>query len=335
MSSSPYSPIQNTSKTLSFFNPSPSPQKSPQKPLVNSAPASLAARLAQKALREEEENTPPINISPRQEPPTPALSSSPATPLPTRALSPLTPFASAATPDESTPEFAGRPFGVTQPHAPTKLGPIFRKESVFQKPIPQQINFAPYILNGLAHFTGAYKAPNGKTHYIIRQTRETSCGATSLLMLYTSQIPESSWGVKATDSGLSKKFWTQYASFGGTTLDQLEDFGNTKINLKAHKLRLIKIKNPKKHETADEAISFLKEQLSKIKQPVIFFLGNKEFSGHWIVIDQFDGDNFYIRDPYTAKAYEVSGKELFETATDYCVDLLSLEKAKREEGKAL
>jgi len=148
----------------------------------------------------------------------------------------------------------------------------------------------------------------GTFHNTIKQQNGQSCGATALFMLYTDLVRSQETTMK-----LPMDFWDWYARCDLTQGKDLIYQAKTHTNLlkRGFKLSSTTLNISKRSDP-----TLIKLLLSK-GYPVICSITHKEIAGHWIVIDHFEGEHFYVRDPFVGKAYRITAKELLEnTAGD-------------------
>lgn len=285
---------------------------SPAKPSADTPPpASLTAKMEKLALEEARDAYAASSLSAA----TPVTAHSRSMTLQTPS-----PLSEKPSTNFSTPEVDRPPL----PLLPSRPGHTQSKErpkTIFDTPLASTPQ--PTIqLKQHASLAHTYKTPNQETHYLITQKRDTSCGATAFLMLYTSVMQCKRTPPKAMGTHLTNEFWSWYTTCDLAHYTEIIAHGNPV--LKPHGLRLKeRVLNGQDKENT---LSFLIHQLTITKNPVLFSLSHAQVAGHWVVVDQFVDGHFYVRDPYTTKAYKVPLAEMQKHIEEKMEKCLYLEK---------
>lgn len=168
-----------------------------------------------------------------------------------------------------------------------------------------------------------YTAPSGKEHAIIQQRPTgTPCGYGCVMMLFFDRIlqaknPKAEYirQSKAEDSYIDH-FYRSDTLTSAFKLRQDATQFHTGVTLKV--IAFAKKSFPA-DENIDERVSvdtnqgIIKDLKAKLEKggSIIQAITHPELKGHWVIIDECDKEgNFYIRDPFSGKAYKVHENEL-------------------------
>jgi hypothetical protein len=159
----------------------------------------------------------------------------------------------------------------------------------------------------------SYQLPSSKIVDAIAQpTKGPTCGPGCALMI----------GLKNINKMVNNhEFWNWYA---GTGLSKGECLLNAfkHIDIPARVCKMTRqqdavnhtdlLKDPFERKILDEkkAVAFVEKTITKTGNPVILAIAHPTIKGHWIIVDGFDKNDAFIRDPYTGKAFALPKKTL-------------------------
>jgi len=181
-------------------------------------------------------------------------------------------------------------------------------------PISEQpSNLMQSLRNKKGIFGNSYQLPSGQVVDTIAQpTKGPTCGPGCVLMI----------GLKNLEKMVnSQEFWNWY---GETGLSKGECLLNAfkHIDIPARVCKMTRqqdamnhtdlLKDPFDRKILDEkqAVAYVEEKIAETGNPVILAIAHPHIKGHWIIVDGFDKNNAFIRDPYTGKAFALERQTL-------------------------
>lgn len=168
-----------------------------------------------------------------------------------------------------------------------------------------------------------YTTPSGKEHAIVQQRPTgTPCGYGCMMMLFLDRIlhaknPKAEYlrQSKSEDSYIDHFYRSDTLTSAFKLRQDAQQF-HTGLTLKV--IAFAKKSFPSDEnidervpaETNQAVIKDLKAQLEK-GGSIVQAITHPELKGHWVIIDECDKEgHFYIRDPFSGKAYKVHENEL-------------------------
>ncbi len=194
-----------------------------------------------------------------------------------------------------------------------KRSPIFEGQIETAKDLCVQEVF---LKEGIEVF--CYQSSKGQERYIVQQATDFSCGIACVFMAFLDryaekreiEYPNSFISLFFNQEGLTnaKLLATIARKYAGITLSQIK-FTKEQNAQAEDSITVIPVTSP--HDII-ENLKVILDRGSKVIQAIT----HPKIYGHWILIDEYVKDTFYIRDPYTALAYALDAKDLSSMLLD-------------------
>ena len=215
-----------------------------------------------------------------------------------------------------------------------------RKVSSSQTRAPRAPHF-PRMIRKVSHHIQAdsvrsdtsYRTPKGREHPLLKQGSSKDCGSAAALMCMFSAIPARHHNSAA--SLFTEAYWkwhfNAYLENPRTITDAINNHTKMQpyLHLKAIPM-VCHIRQETKPTHRDGSgthvyvihkaafLRYIQAQLENSGQSIILGIDHPRLGGHSIVIDEFSGGYYSIRDPHTGNAYSLTPRELGDMVADDC-----------------
>jgi len=208
-------------------------------------------------------------------------------------------------------------YGISRRYETEEKAPIFQGELL---PTYRQSAIGDEPARDGFHVT-YYRTPSGKEHAIVQQRPSgTPCGFGCMMMLFFDRIlgaenPKAEYKRQSqAENSYIDQFYKSDELTSAFKLQKDAEMFETGVTLRV--IAFAK-KNFAPTEKVDELVQvathagIVKSLKAKLKKggSIIQAINHPHLKGHWVIVDEFSKGHFYIRDPFSGKAYKVSEAE--------------------------
>lgn len=182
-------------------------------------------------------------------------------------------------------------------------------QNVIRQPFSRKLTSkATQIYSGISNF--AYQTPSGREHCLIKQRGSKNCGGAASLMFTLSFLGQDI---------LTEAYLNHCDNLCLASSRQIVSGIHKYVKSDVARFEIYDDRSsPQALIDLDIFLQFLKDKLTSSDASIIVGIQHEQLEGHYIVLDEYSEEFFYIRDPFSGSAFRLTAEEFKENIDPEC-----------------